>query len=96
MMGQQAALRGTTLNRTCRPEELTQEPLRWTLAAEEDEPAMKREKSRQRRELTPEVIARFAERAIKPSAKLEGRAVPAGYKRPAQVEATIAKRRAHA
>jgi hypothetical protein len=53
---------------------------------------MKREKSSQRRELTPEVIARFAERAIKPSAKLEGRVVPAGYEPSAQVAAIIAKR----
>jgi hypothetical protein len=46
--------------------------------------------------LTPEVIARFAERATKPSAKLEGRAVPAGYQRPAEVAAIIAKRHSHA
>jgi len=57
---------------------------------------VKQAKSKPHRELTPEVIARFAERATKPSAKLEGRVVPSDYQCSAQVAAIIAERYSHA
>lgn len=40
--------------------------------------------------MAPELIARFVERSVKPSARLEGRAVPDDYERLAHVEAIIA------